>query len=270
MVSAHRQVTKSKTNRGIKAVRRIHRPTGCCHHLWSFLGGDGSAKRSSARRSKDLVQTCACRPGWSGKLAPGQKFVIDTVKMSVALPESDQQDRLRVISTAADVVSPIDKKMAKNFWSEGAQIETVTWCGWVKRPAISMMSSGQVDCAAALSFVENVPDGAVLQAEQSLIVARLPSCPKQTLDAVSRKLDAGLEKERGCLTRSNGRHVSSWRNVSMVTATFHKNVWNHAQSQGKCPRSRKPCCDVRANGAFRGQGRGHQGWLAASNVAGQG
>ena len=56
-----------------------------------------------------------------------------------------------------------------------------------------MMSSGQVDCAAALNFVENLPDSAVLRAEQSLIGA-VTTCPKQTLDPVSRKLDAGLEK----------------------------------------------------------------------------
>jgi hypothetical protein len=56
-----------------------------------------------------------------------------------------------------------------------------------------MMSSGLVDCTAALNFVENLPDSAVLRAEQSLIGA-VTSCPKQALDAVSRKLDGGLGK----------------------------------------------------------------------------
>jgi hypothetical protein len=56
-----------------------------------------------------------------------------------------------------------------------------------------MMSSGQVNCASALNFVENLPEIAVLRAEQSLIGA-ITACPKQTLDPVSRKLDAGLEK----------------------------------------------------------------------------
>jgi hypothetical protein len=126
------------------------------------------------------------------KLTPGQKFVIDTVQMAVALPESDQQDRLRVLSAAADVVSPINKKMAKNFWSEGARIETdLVRLG--QKPAVSMMSGGQVDCNVALSFVENLPEASVLVAEQSLIGA-ITTCPKQTLDPVSTKLDAGLEK----------------------------------------------------------------------------
>ncbi|HEV8182377.1 MAG TPA: hypothetical protein VGQ61_08400, partial [Candidatus Angelobacter sp.] len=58
------------------------------------------------------------------KLTQEQRFVMDTVRMAVALPEPDQQDRLRVLSTAADVVSPIDKKMARNLWHEGARIES--------------------------------------------------------------------------------------------------------------------------------------------------
>src|SRR5262245_27123711 len=57
-------------------------------------------------------------------LTQEQKFVVDTVKMAVALPQSDQQDRLRVLSTAADVIAPIDKKMAKSFWTEGVGIES--------------------------------------------------------------------------------------------------------------------------------------------------
>jgi hypothetical protein len=82
--------------------------------------------------------------------------------------------------------------MARGFWNEGARIESdLVRIG--QTPAISMMSSGLADCAAALNFVENLPDSAVLRAEQSLIGA-ITTCPKQTLDPVSRKLDAGLEK----------------------------------------------------------------------------
>ncbi len=148
------------------------------------------------------------------KLTREQKFVIDTVKMAVALPESDPQDRLRVLSTAADVVSPIDKKMARGFWHEGARIETdLVRVG--QTPAVSMMSSGMVDCAAALNFVENLPDNAVLHAEQSLIGA-VTSCPKQTLDPVSRKLDAGLEK----------RIVASRALMATMAAQGESSVWS--------------------------------------------
>jgi hypothetical protein len=149
----------------------------------------GMAQQSGAKKpSKPQAGASAA----TAKLTPEQKFVLDTVKMAVALPESDPQDRLRVLSSAAEVVSPIDKKMARDFWSEGARIESeLVRLG--QTPAVSMMSSGQVDCTAALNFVENLPESAVLRAEQSLIGA-VTTCPKQTLDPVSRKLDAGLEK----------------------------------------------------------------------------
>src|SRR5262249_40085962 len=48
------------------------------------------------------------------------------------------------------------------------------------------------DCAAAQNFIENLPQDATLKAEQALIGA-VTSCPKQTLDLVSRKLDTALE-----------------------------------------------------------------------------
>ena len=57
------------------------------------------------------------------KLTAQQKFVMDTVKMAVALPQPDPQDRLRVLSSAAFVVSPIDKRMAKR--SAGAKVSAL-------------------------------------------------------------------------------------------------------------------------------------------------
>lgn len=130
--------------------------------------------------------------GPPAKLTPQQKFVVDTVNMAVALPESDPQDRLRVLASAADVVSTIDHSMAKKLWHEGVNIESdLIRVG--QTPSVSLMASGQADCNAALSFVENLPVNAAFQAEQSLIGA-VTSCPKQTLDAVSRKLDAALDK----------------------------------------------------------------------------
>jgi hypothetical protein len=126
------------------------------------------------------------------KLTPQQKFVVDTVKMAVALPQPDPQDRLRVVSNAALVVSPIDKRMAKNLWREGVRIESeLIRVG--QKPAVSVLANGQADCAAALNFVENLPEQSALEAEQSLIGA-VTSCPKQTLEPVSRKLDVAIDK----------------------------------------------------------------------------
>ena len=151
-----------------------------------------SAKKATKPRPQQPQSGVAAAAAGVSKLTAEQKFVVDTVRMAVALPQSDPQDRLRVLSSAADVISPIDKKMARQFWKEGARIETdLVRVG--QTPAVSMMSSGQVDCAAALNFVENLPDDAVLRAEQSLIGA-VTSCQKQTLDPVSRKLDAGMAK----------------------------------------------------------------------------
>lgn len=218
-------------------MQRIYRQLAAIAVFSFFWGGmvqQSNAQQSKAQQSgaqqngaqQSGAQESAAQGGaktWSkaapaspagAKLTPGQKFVIDTVRMAVALPESDQQDRLRVLSTAADVVSPIDKKMAKNFWTEGARIESdLVRLG--QTPAVSMMSGGQVDCAVALSFVENVPDGSVLLAEQSLIGA-ITTCPKQTLDPVSSKLDAGLEKHV----------VASRALMAAMSAHGEKSAWS--------------------------------------------
>jgi hypothetical protein len=126
------------------------------------------------------------------KFTPQQKFVVDTVNMAVALPQPDPQDRLRVLSSAANVISPIDSKRAKNLWREGARIESdLIRLGLI--PSVSVMTSGQADCASAQTFVENVPENSVVEAEQSLIGA-VTSCQKQTLDIVAGKLDSALQK----------------------------------------------------------------------------
>lgn len=126
------------------------------------------------------------------KLTAQQQFVIDTVKMAVALPQADPQDRLRVLSSAANVVSPIDQKMAKNFWREGVRIESdLVKIG--QTPSVSLMSNGQTDCTSAQTFVENVTETSVVAAEQSLIGA-VTTCQKQTLDIVAHKLDGALDK----------------------------------------------------------------------------
>src|SRR5207302_4410788 len=88
---------------------------------------------------------------------------------------------------------PIDRKMAKSFWREGVRIESeLIQLG--KTPAVSLMSSGQADCVAAQSFVENLPESSVVAAEQALIGA-VTTCPKQTLEIVARRLSAALEKK---------------------------------------------------------------------------
>jgi hypothetical protein len=151
----------------------------------------GAAQTPKLRSAAKAEKSVRSQPALY-KLSPEQKFVVDTVKMAVALPQSDQQDRLRVLAAAAEVVSTIDRKMARGFWSEGTRIESeLIRVG--RMPAVSMMSSGQGDCASAREFVENLPDTSVLLAEQSLIGA-LANCSRLTLDPVSRKLDAAMDR----------------------------------------------------------------------------
>jgi hypothetical protein len=167
-------------------VQSIFRLLAVVAVLSFSLGGAAQSGNPKTGKPPAAAQSLA------KKLTPEQKFVIDTVTMAVALPAADQQDRLRVLSTAAEVVSTIDKKMAKSFWREGVRIESeLIRVG--RTPAVSMMSSGQADCAAAVSFVENLPENAATRAEQSLIGA-ITMCPKQTLDTVSRKLDGAMQK----------------------------------------------------------------------------
>lgn len=192
-------------------MQSIHKCLAAVVVLGLSLTGTAQQSNNPSLKRPAKPQAASSTPA---KLTREQKFVVDTVRMAVALPESDPQDRLRVLSTAADVILPIDKKMARGFWNEGARIESdLVRIG--QTPAISMMSGGLVDCATALNFVENLPDSAVLRAEQSLIGA-VTSCPKQTLDPVSRKLDAGLEK----------RIVASRALMSVMAAQGESSAWS--------------------------------------------
>lgn len=159
----------------------------------SLLGLTLGAAGQSIRFSGAPVKTQAkARQITPRKLTPQQKFVLDTVRLAVSLPQADQQDRLRVLSSAANVVSPIDQKLAKGLWREGVRIESeLIQLG--KTPAVSLMSAGQADCASAQSFVENLPESSVVAAEQAIIGA-ITTCPKQTLDIAARRLSAALEK----------------------------------------------------------------------------
>jgi hypothetical protein len=126
----------------------------------------------------------------ASKKATREKFVLDVVQSAVALPQPDPQDRLRVLNTAADVISPINNKLAQQFKKEGTQIEAELISSG-QTPAVSMLATGNVECATAAQFAERIPPTAVVQAEQSLIGA-LTSCPKQALTPVQRKLETAL------------------------------------------------------------------------------
>jgi hypothetical protein len=121
-----------------------------------------------------------------------QKFVLDVVHSAVALPQSDPQDRLRVLYAATNVVAPVDEKLAQQFAREGTSLETKLVAEGQK-PAVSMLATGHVDCASAATFVQALPPTAVLDAEQSLLGA-ITNCPKQLDSAAMTKVEAGANQ----------------------------------------------------------------------------
>ncbi len=126
------------------------------------------------------------------RLPAKKQFVLDVVRAAVALPQPDPQDRLRVLNSAASVAAPLNAPLARNFAREGARIEAEL-INAGKRPAVSLLASGQVDCPGAVNFVEAIPAQAVPRAEQSLLGA-LSACPRQTLEPIRQKLELALNQ----------------------------------------------------------------------------
>ena len=122
-----------------------------------------------------------------------KQFVIDVVRTATALPVADQQDRLRVLYSASDVIFPIRPAMAVSFSREGLRIEQEL-IQQGKTPAVSMLDSGGVDCNSVKILVENVPAANVDSAEQTLVGA-VSKCDS-TVATVRQLLDAGFEKGR--------------------------------------------------------------------------
>jgi len=152
-----------------------------------FAAGQGTNSNFTPKTPRKSTAPASPR-----QLTPQQNFVIDAVRLAVSLRQPDPQDRLRVLAVAADVISPIDQKTAKNLRREGVTIEAqLVQAG--QRPAVSIMASGQADCALAQNFVTNLRENSVVAAEQSLVGA-LTSCRKQTLQVVAMKLDAALKR----------------------------------------------------------------------------
>jgi hypothetical protein len=66
------------------------------------------------------------------------RFVLDVVRMAVALPQADPQDRLRVLSSAASVVGPLDRNLERQLAREGAHLEAEL-ANSGHKPAVSML-----------------------------------------------------------------------------------------------------------------------------------
>jgi hypothetical protein len=178
-------------------------------------------KPSSAKPASKAATT-PTKQNVNPKEQARRKFVLDVVQSAVALPQADPQDRLRVLNAAANVIGPIDQKLAQKFTHEGIAIETKL-VSEGQRPAVSMLATGHVDCSAAAAFVQSVPADGVLDAESSIIAA-ITSCPKQVGEAAKRTLEAalgqGVVSGRAILALMDAEGMNSPWSQSMFTRLF--------------------------------------------------
>ena len=142
----------------------------------------GPAKKPSTEKPADTAVQ---------KLQARKAFVLNVVNSAVALPQPDPQDRLRVLSSAASVVATVQPEKAKSLAKEGARIEADIIASG-EQPAVSVLSSGQVDCATMADFVDRLAPASLAMAEDSLVAA-VTQCPKQTADNARLKVETALD-----------------------------------------------------------------------------
>jgi glucose/arabinose dehydrogenase len=143
--------------------------------LGSCLAQVKSAAPKKPAPAPNTAQKQAPTPA-AQKQAERKQFVLNVVKSAVALPQPDPQDRLRVLNSAASVVAPVQPATAKSLAKEGAQVESEIIANG-EQPAVSILSSGQVDCATMADFVERLAPASIPMAEDSLVAA-ITTCPK--------------------------------------------------------------------------------------------
>ena len=174
-----------------------------------------AAAQTPAKPANPKTMTAASHPSLQESR---HKFVLDVVHSAVGLPQPDPQDRLRVLYAAANVVAPIDNKMAQQFAREGTAIESKLVAEG-QRPTVSMLAGGHVDCASVLTFVETVPPAAVLDAEPSLVGA-ITTCPGKVKQSAERKLQAGLQQ--GVVA---GRAILALMDIEGMSSTWSQSMF---------------------------------------------
>jgi len=152
----------------------------------------GSQKSHTKQTSKPSAKPTTRPQSAQKKLSPQKQFVSDVVRMAVALPQADPQDRLRVLTAATNLIGPVNRNLAKRYAKEGARIEAELVARGQK-PAISILSAGHFDCAGAQEFLDQIPTSAVVDAEQSLINV-LSACPNQATEPIRQKFETALSE----------------------------------------------------------------------------
>jgi hypothetical protein len=157
-----------------------------------IAGNSGFSQTTTATKRSTQQKSAPVGKKPAKKLTPQQQFVLDVVQWAVALPAGDQQDRLRILTAATEVIGPVNSGLARQYAREGAKVEAGIIASGEK-PDVSILSAGHFDCAGAAEFVAQVPITDVVEAEQSLINV-LSACPKEGTDPVRQKLDLGMSE----------------------------------------------------------------------------
>jgi len=181
------------------------------------------ASAPTAKKTPALVpsKSAAVAKPSSNKPDPRRQFVLDVARSAIALPQTDPQDRLRVISSALRVLAPFDAKQAQALTREGVRVEgDVIRAG--EKPAASIFSSGRVDCTSTTDFVQNLPIAAVPLGEAALI--RASQCAKQGLPAAQQKLEEALKKSvvapRALMATMSAAGLKSQWSTEQFSAVF--------------------------------------------------
>ncbi len=173
------------------------------------------AQKSPPLTAKKLSPKAKAAPRPKGQSR--QRFVLDVVRSAVALPQSDQQDRLRVLVAAAQIAFPLAPAMARDLAKEGITLESELVAAG-QTPAASMLQGGPVDCSAAQQFMESLAVEAVPRAEQSIIGAA-GRCPRQVLPSAQRKLEEA----------SKAGQVAPRALLAVMEASGASSVWSQEQ-----------------------------------------
>jgi hypothetical protein len=116
----------------------------------------------------------------------------------------------------------VQPETAKSLAKEGAQVESEIIANG-EQPAVSILSSGQVDCATMADFVERLAPASLAMAEDSLVAA-ITACPKQTADSarvkVETALDAGAIAARPLMALMESSGAKSQWSQSVFTKMF--------------------------------------------------
>lgn len=124
-------------------------------------------------------------------LAQRKAFALNVLQAALAIPQNDQQDRLRVLVSAARLANSVSPAWKKKLAREGIELESRLIASG-QRPQVSMVEAGNVDCPSVAELVEVMRPEAMSIADKT-VAAAVTSCPKQTLEPAERKITDALQ-----------------------------------------------------------------------------